>query len=214
MEILKKIPLFAQLNDEQLKKIKALAVERKYPKGKIIFSPLEKAEGFYILRSGKVKVYKTNKGKEQIIKIFSEPALFGEAASFTGGFFPAWAEAMEDTTVLFLPRDEFLRLLKEDPEISISLITVMAQRLMHLTSIIESLSLKDALSKVAFYILQKSEEGKKAVNFQTNLVAMELGLSKETVSRMLSKLKSLGTIEKSGNKVKIKNLKLLKDLAV
>jgi CRP/FNR family transcriptional regulator len=105
--------------------------------------------------------------------------------------------------------------MKDDPEIAMRLMAVMAQRLVYLTNVIESLSLKDALSKVASYILRQAqeEEGEEFV-FRTNLAAMELGLTKETVSRMLSKLKGLGAIEKSGSKVKIKNLKLLKDLSV
>ncbi|TCK03354.1 Crp/Fnr family transcriptional regulator [Phorcysia thermohydrogeniphila] len=215
MEFLRQIPIFSGLTKEQLESLANISVLRNYPKGTVIFNPSQKAEGFYALKSGKVKIYRTNRGKEQIIRIFTAPAFFGEAAGFMGSNFPAWAEAIEDSEVVFIPRKAFIQLMKVDPEIAMRLMAVMAQRLVYLTNVIESLSLKDALSKVASYILRQAQEkeGEEFV-FRTNLAAMELGLTKETVSRMLSRLKSLGAIEKSGSKVKIKNLKLLKDLAV
>jgi len=215
MEFLRQIPIFSGLTEEQIKGLSGISLLKKYPKGAVIFDPYRKAEGFYVLKSGKVKIYRTNRGKEQIIRIFTAPAFFGEAAAFMGSNFPAWAETIENSEIVFIPRKAFIELMKKDPEIAMRLMAVMAQRLVYLTNVIESLSLKDALSKVASYILRQAQEkeGEEFV-FRTNLAAMELGLTKETVSRMLSKLKSLKAIEKSGSRVKIRNLKLLKDLAV
>ena len=210
VEALRKIPLLSPLTDSQLSKIASVSVEKLYPAGSVIFTPGESAEGFYVLKKGKVKIFKTQRGKEQIIKIFSEPAFFGEAASFTGGKFPAWAEAIEDSEVIFIPRSAFISIMKEDPDIALKLMSVMANRLLYLTNLIESLSLKNALSKVAAYILRNQNNGK--LTFKTNLAALELGLTKETVSRMLSKLKSMGAIEKDGNVIKIKNLQLLREV--
>ena len=214
MEFLKEIPLFSGLSEDQIERIKEISYSKNYLKGEVIFNPSEKGDHFFILRKGKVKVFKTAKGKEQIIKIFDKPALFGEAASFTGKNFPAWAEAIENSEILIIPRHRFLQLLKEDPEIGMKLLSVMAQRLIHLTNVIENLSLKNALSKVASYILRKYEElEEKEIPFSTSMASMELGLTKETVSRMLGKLKELGIIEKSKSRIRIKNLEALKDIA-
>ncbi len=209
-EALKKIPLLSPLTDAQLSKILSASLEKLYNAGSVIFTPEDRAEGFYILKEGKVKIFKTQRGKEQIIRIFSEPAFFGEAASFTGCKFPAWAEAIEKSKIIFIPRKAFISILKEDPDISLKFMSVMANRLLYLTNLIESLSLKSALSKVASYILRNQKNGK--LIFKTNLAALELGLTKETVSRMLSKLKSLEAIEKEGNTIKVKNFQLLREL--
>ncbi|SMO69754.1 transcriptional regulator, Crp/Fnr family [Balnearium lithotrophicum] len=213
MEFLKKIPLFKELTEHQIESIKKISTIKKYDKGKTLFSPYDRAEFFFILKSGAVKVFKTSKGKEQIIRIFDKPNLFGEAASFTGTNFPAWAETIEDSEILLIPRKEFLEIIRNDPEIGMKLLSVMAQRLIHLTNVIESLSLKTALSKVSSYILRKYENEGEEINFSTGIAAMELGLTKETVSRMLSKLKKLGLIEKEGGRILIKNLNGLRDLA-
>ena len=214
VKFLRQIPLLSELSEEQLTRIKEISIVRSYTKGTVIFNPSQKAEGFYILKKGKVKIYKSGRGKEQIIRIFSRPTFFGEAASFTGENFPAWAETIEDSEILFIPRMEFLELMKRDPEIGMRLLAVMAQRLIYLTGLIESLSLKDALSKVSSYILRNSKEvGNDEFKFSTNIAAMELGLTKETVSRMLSKLKSMGIIEKNGNLIRIKNKNALLELS-
>jgi len=212
LELLKEVPLFSNLSEDQLERIGRLLFSKKYLKGEVIFSPNEKAEFFFILKRGKVKVFKTLNGKEQIIKVFEKPALFGEAASFTGSCFPAWAEAIEDSEVLLVSRKSFLNLLKEEPELGMNLMAVMAQRLFYLTTLVENLSLKSALSKLSSYILSKLE-GEEEINFSTSLAAMELGLTKETVSRTLSKLKALGVIEKKKSKIRVKNRKALQELS-
>ncbi len=214
MELLREVPLFSELSQEQIKEITSISLVKKYTKNQTIFSPFQKGEYFFILKRGKVKVYKTSRGKEQIIRIFDKPTMFGEAASFTGKNFPAWAEAIEDSEVILIPRRDFLSLIKRDPEIGMKLMSVMAQRLVYLTNVIESLSLKNALSKISSYILRKSEEEGQEVEFSTNLAAMELGLTKETVSRMLSKLKEMGIIEKDRNRIKIKKPQALRELSL
>jgi CRP/FNR family transcriptional regulator len=213
MELLRKIPLFKELSDKQLKELSQIAILKRYSKNQEIFNPNQKGEFFFILKSGKVKVFKTSKGKEQIIRVFDSPTLFGEAASFTGKNFPAWAEAIEDSEVLLIPRKSLIELMKRDPEIGMKLMAVMAQRLIYLTGVIESLSLKSALSKLSSYIYRKFCEQGEEFNFSTNLAAMELGLTKETVSRMLTKLKELGVIEKSRNRVKVRKPSALKELS-
>ncbi|RKQ61683.1 CRP/FNR family transcriptional regulator [Thermovibrio guaymasensis] len=214
MELLREVPLFSELSQEQIKEITSISLVKKYTKNQTIFSPFQKGEYFFILKRGKVKVYKTSRDKEQIIRIFDKPTMFGEAASFTGKNFPAWAEAIEDSEVILIPRRDFLSLIKRDPEIGMKLMSVMAQRLVYLTNVIESLSLKNALSKISLYILRKSEEEGQEVEFSTNLAAMELGLTKETVSRMLSKLKEMGIIEKDRNRIKIKKPQALRELSL
>ena len=211
LRTLKAVELLSNFSERQLKKLKEISTLRHYRRGDVIFNPSLKAEGFYILRSGKVKIYRIAKGKEQIIAIFSEPAFFGEAASFMGSNFPAWAQALQKSEVAYIPRRAFIRAMMEDPEMGMRLMAVMAQRLFHLAEVIESLSLKDAMSRVAGYILKNAKSSE--LDFKTNLVAMELGLTSETVSRMLRRLKALGVIEKSGSKVKVVKPESLKNLS-
>ena len=209
---LKKIPLFSSLNDRQLKLLEDIAIEKSYKKGSIIFTTGMKADGFYVLKSGKVKIFRSRGGKEQILKVFEPPSMFGEAGTFMGENFPANAEAVEDSTILYIPRKQFLSQMREDPDIAFKMLAIVSKRLMYFVDLVESLSLKDATSKIAHYLLTR-DKGKGRVEFKTNLVSMELGLTPETVSRTLSKLKSKGIIRKSGNMIEIVDRKALESLS-
>lgn len=214
MNFLKEIPLFSELTEKQLELLGKIAIVRKYPKGTMVFTPFDKGEFFFVLKSGAVKISKISSGKEQVIKVFTKPSVFGEAASFTGDNFPAWAETIKESEVILIPRKSFIQILKEDPEIGMKLLSVMAKRLIHLTKVIENLSLKSAISKVASYLHERYLDEGNEINFSTSMAAMELGLTKETVSRMLGKLKELGAIEKNAGRIKIKNPEILKDLSL
>ncbi len=79
-----------------------IAVDKKYRKGQTLFSEGSKANGFYIIVSGKIKVYKVSlEGKEQILHIFAKGDFFGEVPMFAGGNYPAHAETLEASRVLF-----------------------------------------------------------------------------------------------------------------
>ncbi len=208
---LRKIPLFSSLDDNQIRLLESIAIEKTYKKGSVIFTTSKKADGFYILKSGRVKVFRSRGGKEQIIKVFEPPSMFGEAGTFMGENFPANAEAVEDSVILYIPRKQLLAQMRKDPEIAFKMLAIVSRRLMYFVDLVENLSLKDATSKIAHYLLTRSRDGK--VDFKTNLVSMELGLTPETVSRTLSKLKSKGIIKKIGNTIEIIDRKALENLS-
>lgn len=98
MTLFRRCPLLAGLKEEDIKKIRTIGTIRNVVKKEIIFSDGEKAKGFYIILSGKVKLYKISpEGKEQILHIVSAPDAFAEAALFLEGSYPAFAEALEDS---------------------------------------------------------------------------------------------------------------------
>ena len=214
MDVLRQVPMFSGLSDKQFKVLNSLRVEKHYQKRRVIFTPNDIAEGFYILKSGRVKIYKSRFGKEQVIKVLSKPDIFGEAAGFSGTNFPVWAEAMEKSVIYFIPRTEFIRFLREDVDTVINLLSVMADRLVYLTLLIENLSLRDSLSRLAFFLLSESKKlSSNRIVFNNGLVASALGLTSETVSRTVSRLKDIGAIEKSGNIVVIKNYEILRKIS-
>ena len=106
VELLRRCPLFAGLKEEDLKKIRAIASLKRVGKKEVLFSEGEEAKGFYVILSGKVKLYKISpEGKEQILHVVSPPDAFAEAALFLEGNYPAFAEALSDGQLLFFPRE-------------------------------------------------------------------------------------------------------------
>ncbi len=222
IRLLKHCPLFAGLRDEDLKGITAISTLKKMAKKEVIFSEGEEAKGFYILLSGKVKLYKISpEGKEQILHVVSAPDAFAEAALFLEGNYPAFAEALTDGQLLFIPGRDFIQLIERNPRLSINMIVSLSHFLKRFASLIEELSLKEVSSRIAKYVLDLSlkggREGKNPAEVELDLsktqLASKLGTISETLSRTLGKMRSKGMIEVKKDKILILNREALEELA-
>jgi CRP/FNR family transcriptional regulator len=221
-DLLRRCPLFAGLNDEDLKRIRAIALPRHVKKKEILFSDGEEAKGFYAILSGKVKLYKVSpEGKEQILHVVSAPDAFAEAALFLEGAYPAFAESLSDSQLLFFPKRNFLQLIERNPQLSINMIVTLSHYLKRFSLLIEELSLKEVSSRIAKYLIDLSlklvKDGKNPKEVELDLsktqLALRLGTISETLSRTLAKMKGRGIIDVRGNKVLILNREALEELA-
>ena len=221
-DALKNCPLFAGLGTEELKKMRAIAITKQVKKKQILFSDGEEAKGFYVVLSGKVKIFKVSpEGKEQILHVVTAPDTFAEAALFLGGTYPAFAEALSDSQLFFFPKRGFLELIEKNPQLSINMIVTLSQYLKRFAILIEELSLKEVSSRIAKYLLdlslKLSKEGKRSQEVELDLsktqLALKLGTISETLSRTLAKMKAKRVIDVKKNRVQILNREALEELA-
>jgi len=222
IELLKQCPLFAELKEEDLKRIKAIASLKRVGKKEILFSDGEEAKGFYVILSGKVKLYKISPdGKEQILHVVSAPDSFAEAALFLEGSYPAFAEALADSQLLFFPKRDFIQLIERNPQLSINMIVSLSHFLRKFASLIEELSLKEVSSRIAKYLidlsLESAKEGRKIKEVDLDLsktqLASKLGTVSETLSRSLAKMKARKIIDVKRNRILILDREGLEALA-
>jgi len=222
IEVLKQCPLFAGLKEEDLRRIRAIASLKRVGKREILFSDGEEARGFYVILSGKVKLYKISPdGKEQILHVVSAPDAFAEAALFLEGSYPASAEALAESQLLFFPKRDFVRLIEQNPQLSINMIVSLSHFLRKFTSLIEELSLKEVSSRLAKYLMDlslKSAKGGKNpkevdLDLSKTQLASKLGTISETLSRTLSKMKAKRVIDVKKNRILILNREVLEELA-
>lgn len=215
-------PLFAGLKPEDVKRIKTIASLKRVGKKHILFSDGEEAKGFYVILSGKVKLFKISPdGKEQILHVVSAPDAFAEAALFLEGSYPAFAETLTDSQLLFFPKREFIQLLERNPRISINMIVSLSHFLRKFASLIEELSLKEVSARVAKYLLDLSlksaQSGGSAREIELDLskgqLASKLGTISETLSRSLAKMKSKKMIDVKKNRIYILNREALEAAA-
>ncbi|HQT96530.1 MAG TPA: cyclic nucleotide-binding domain-containing protein, partial [Thermodesulfobacteriota bacterium] len=144
MDLLRKTPLFATLPDDDLRRVADLAVSRRFAKKEAVFREGDRADGFFVVVTGKVKVFKlSGEGKEQILHVLETGQTFAEAVIFEGGAYPAHAETLTDTELLFLPKRPFLDLLERHPNVAIRMLASLSRWLKRMTDLVESLSLKD-----------------------------------------------------------------------
>ncbi len=217
-EIISISPLFNGLPEKHLKEIQTIAVEKSFNKDESIFFEGDDGNGFYLVVSGKIKIFKLSMdGKEKILHILASGEPFGEVAVFSGTRFPANAVSLTKTDLLFLPREAFVKLISENPALSLNMLSVLSIRLKQFATQIEGLTLKDVPGRLALYLLNlcKSQEDSVEVtlNITKGQLASLLGTIPETLSRILTKINNLNIIEVSGRHIRILDFDGLKDLA-
>jgi len=214
--LLRNIPLFAGLGEADLAALQAIARVRECPRGELLFSDGERAEGFFVVLDGKVKVYKlSSEGKERILHIVHPGGTFAEAAIFGNGLYPACAEPLLPGKLLFLPKDGFLALLAGNGRIAINMIAGLSKFLRQFAQQIEELTFKDVPSRLARYLLELSRGRAATVELPVSKsqLASNLGTVSETLSRTLRKLSDDDLIRVNGKRVEILDVDRLEELA-
>ncbi|KAF1073796.1 Crp/Fnr family transcriptional regulator [Halodesulfovibrio sp. MK-HDV] len=216
--VLSQMPFFSGLSEEQLSGLAAIAVKKDVGRGQIIFYESAPAEGFYIVLSGRVKIYKTGPdGREAIIHLYGSGETFGEVAVFQNSSFPAHSEAVEKSSLAFFPRKGLLDCIAKDPALALAMLGAMSMKLRMFTKQVEALTLHEAPQRLASYLLYTSEEKNGAVTFKLDvskgLLAGMLGTARETLSRTLSKMADRGLVSVEGRQITIEDMAALEDLA-
>ena len=154
IQLLSQCHLCLGLDQEELKALIQIAGVWEYGREQNIFMEGDPAGGFFVLLSGKVRVYKLSpEGKEYTLHYIKPGQIFAEAAIFQHDRFPANAEAVEKSIVSFFPKKEFINLMGRYPQISLKIVASMAKYIRDFNRQVEELSLKEVPSHLASYIL-------------------------------------------------------------
>jgi CRP-like cAMP-binding protein len=215
-------PLFSGLNDEGLLRIKEIAGPREIKKGESLFSQGEEAKGFYLVLRGRIKIYRLSpQGKEYILRIVGPGETLAEAAVFSGKTYPASADSLEDSRLYYLRKSDFVRLIRQDPQLALNMLSGLSLLLRNLAQQVEDLSLHEVSSRLARYLLDQAFKNdfplvngvQIPLEVKKNLLASRLGTIGETLSRTLTKMKQRGLLEIKKDAVVIQDLALLKEVA-
>lgn len=221
MDIVEKIsgvPLFRDLSLKIKKELSLTAILQNYEKGQLIFSEGDDGCGFYVIISGSVKIFKLSpEGKEQILHIMEPGEPFGEVAVFAGQPFPASAQALSASKVLFFPRKAFIELITKSPELSLNMLAFLSRRLRVLAGLVENLSLKEVPGRLAAYLLSaaqnKTDPAILELDISKNQLAALLGTIPETLSRILNRMGKDKLIKSSAHNIQILDRQALIDLS-
>ena len=206
-ELLCNCHLCKGLDQRELEALARIVMTRHLKKGEMIFLQGDTATGFYVLLSGAVRIYKASAdGKEYTLHYIRPGQIFAEAAIFGGNAFPANSVATDDSVVAFFPKDRFIRLIGDSPQISLKMIAALSGFVREFNQQIEDLSLKEIPARLASHLLRKAEqEGANQVTLDITKteLARSLGTISETLSRNLKKLRDLTIVEVEGNNITI-----------
>ncbi len=200
LELLRTCPYFAPLPGDLLEKLLDVVNVQTYAAGEAIFFEGDDPGNatLHIVETGAVRIFKMSlEGREQVLRLMRAGDSFADVAAFDGGPYPANASALEPSTVLTIPRQALLALMREHPEIAMGALGTMAGRLRHMTGLVEDLSLRRVMSRVA-HLLQRYEGG---ANFSQSQMATMVGTAREMVNRSLNTLSDQGIIEFRGQEI-------------
>ncbi len=204
VDTLRRVPFLAMLPPEDLQALAEHCVVRQFAHDEMLFAEGDACEGLFVVQSGAMKLFKmAENGREQVLVIERAGSTVGELAVFDGGNFPASAAAVEDsTTVLFLPKREFLELVRTNSEVTFAVIRALAWRFRYMTSLVEELSLKEVSHRLARFLrdraLRDGVRTRRGVEFpleDTNQeIGAEIGTVRDLVSRNLRRFVDRGII--------------------
>jgi len=209
---LRKVPLFEGLTDDDLEAIAKVTISRTYDKDQIIILAEEEGDALFIIELGQVKVSIVSEdGREVILSLLGNGAVFGELSLLDGKPRSVNVVATENTGLQMVRRADFLQLIYKVPKIAIALLAELAARLRKTDRKIEGLALLDVTSRISETLLQlatdqgeQREEGIHLANRPTHQqLANMSGTTRETVSRVLKRLKSQGYIVTKGRTITI-----------
>jgi len=215
VEFLKQIPYFSGLGTDALDSIKELVFEKTAARGEMVLLEGESAGELYFVVSGVVKIFKTSaEGKEQILSIMRPGDSLDDVPIFDGGPNPSSAQAMGPVALYGIEKSNMEAILRRHPRIVLNIIQVLAGRVRNLVSLVEDLSFRHVIGRVAKILLEHAGDGTGARPrlTQQEMAAMA-GTAREVVGRSLKALEEEGTIKLDHHRIVITNQEALKDMA-
>lgn len=215
MEFIKEIPYLKGLDDSELLSIRKMVIEKAVERSEIIQLDGEPVEAIFFVVSGAVKIFKTSEeGKEQILAIIRPGGSFNDVPIFDGGLAPASAQAMGPVVLYEFRKNVVESILLKYPQVARNVINVLAGRVRLLISLVEDLSFKSVLGRVAKILLEHMSDGKgPAPRLTQQEMAGIAGTAREVVGRSLKALEESGAIVLDRHRIIIKNKKTLKEMA-
>jgi CRP/FNR family transcriptional regulator len=194
-------PLFASLQPAQRARLEQLARPRHLDAEAILFMEDDPCSGFFVLVEGAIQLTRSaeNPGAHPTLAVIMPVASFAEAAMFGGEAFPATATALKSSRLHHFPKTPFLAAMREDPDLALAIIHAQSVWLRQLTRKVEQLSGSDSSERLLSWVREHIPVGGSLVLPVTKKVlAGQLGMTPETLSRGLRGLQDLGLLRVAG----------------
>lgn len=197
-EFLRKLPYFEALGMSEIEQVSREVLELSFARGEVLFLEGEPCRGLYVVESGQVRIFKSSpEGREQVLLVAKPGDSFNDVPVFDGGPNPASASALEESTVYLIPKETVLALLRDCPSAR-AILKLFAARLRHLTMIVEDLSFRSVVGRLAKLLLELAvvEDGASPVKRLTqDEMATMVGSVRDVIGRALRHIEKTGAIK-------------------
>jgi CRP-like cAMP-binding protein len=211
IDVLYRVPLFADLHDEELRELAAHLGKRAFAEDMILFHKGSPSQALYLIESGRVRAFVlSDEGQEMTLDIYGPGECFGETALVDGQMRCAGAMTLEPTVTYTLPRDDFLRCLERRPAVARRALTLLADRLNRLTAFAEHLAFLDVPGRMAVVLLELAEhhgvdenQGEICLRLTQAELASCCAASRVMVNKVLGIFRDEGLIKLEGQAITI-----------
>ena len=215
MLLLSSIEVFRDLSKDEMETLDRTTRQFSVPKGRVVFEPETTGEGLFLLKAGRVQLYRISpEGKKFIIDTVEPGTFFGEMSFVGQGMYGAFAEALEPSAICVMSRRDLEDLIMRKPMVGIRFMNAIASRLEEAETRLEDLAFKSLAGRLASLILRQAGGTSMTVTGMThNEMAETVGTSRETATQALNDLKSRGLIAIGRKRIDILNIDGLIDVA-
>jgi CRP/FNR family transcriptional regulator, nitrogen oxide reductase regulator len=220
--IIKSLPLFDRMTDDELDRLLVPAQSRRVPIGETVFEQGQAAQNFFLLLHGRLKVTQVTADGQQIIVRMVHPGdLFGFAKALQRSDYPGTAIAAVDSVTLCWPTDLWPNFVEHNPRLAVSAMETIGQRLEEAHVRIREMSTQEVERRVAHTVLRLAKKAGRPepaglrIDFPISRqdIAEMTGTTLHTVSRIFSAWEGKGLIEGGRQKLLVRNLTALEQLA-
>ncbi|WP_203649905.1 Crp/Fnr family transcriptional regulator [Secundilactobacillus yichangensis] len=207
----KLVPIFQQLDHETVSAVADLVQERHVKKGEFVFMAGDHADSLIIMAHGQVKVTQSSaSGREQLIRLLQTGDFDGESVLFEDTERQTSAEALTDTQICLITREDFQKLIKQSPTVAINMLNALGKRVSELEAQAAATLTTSVGERLANYLVETSSEldtDDFDLPLQKKDLALYLGTSPETISRKLKQFSTSGLISQRGrNHIKLNDI--------
>ncbi len=206
------VPIFNHLEGEQMEEVMKVTKSFSYKKGEVLYREGDSSASLYIVSKGKIKIYRLSEsGKEQLVRILNPGDFTGELALFRESIHEAYAEAMSDTDVCMISRNDLQEFLLKYPTISLKILSEFSNRLETSEKQTTRFATEKVDTRIALFLAEclDGEDGSMEIELPMSKkdLASYLGTTPETISRKLADLEDEGFIrQKASRRIEILDL--------
>ena len=221
VHILSRVDILEPFSDEELRELLRRNPETYLQAGEIFYSPEDVSEKLFILKKGRVRMFKTADSRELTLSEIEPGTVFGEMALTAQRLQEAYAQAIEPSVLISISREELERIIEEKPQVGIRLTHLLSERLRSYEARMEDITLKDVPARLANIILLLCEEEgvmarreiKIPHHYTHERLGTMIGANREAVTRAFSKLQDEGAIELRRRLIYVQDIKALRQVA-
>ncbi len=208
--------LFRDLSPRDIADLERVTTLTNVPRGRVFYRPEDPGERLFLLRQGRVQLYRISpEGKKLIIATLGPGALFGEMALLGQQMHNAFAEAMEDCSIMVMSRSDLERLILNDVRLGRRILALTHKRLSDAEARLEDMAFKSIPARLASLLLRLAAEqdGVTITGLTHQDLAETIGTYRETATQVLNDLKNEGLIEIGRKRITILDAERLRKVA-